>query len=209
MASSSENPQSSPGSDASPFDDRISNLTESIICYILSFSHTNKAVATSTLSKSWQFLWTKANTFWLDNNGNDFEDFEETVDKVLMIQLEFEKLDNFHLYWSKDDYIDPANLSKWISEAIARNVKVIGIIDESPHYDDELIQLPVSLFTSKTLKSLSLQGPFLVEVPGTIYLPKLRDLQLNYVLYCWARFPSNWANKKETKPSLIRLWFWS
>ncbi|CAI9090429.1 OLC1v1025194C1 [Oldenlandia corymbosa var. corymbosa] len=181
LRASSDNPPCFDVRDASPVD-RISNLPEPIICHILSLMPTYSAVATSTLSKSWRYLWTKANAVQFDAWSCSFDDdiyFEDVVNKVLT-QLKSKQLDLFHLFWYNDD-IDPATTSKWISEAIARNVKVLYINDEFP--TDEPIQLPRSLFTCKTLESLSLGGDFLFEVPGTVHLPKLGVLELNYVFY--------------------------
>ncbi|CAI9111455.1 OLC1v1011677C1 [Oldenlandia corymbosa var. corymbosa] len=181
LRASSENPQCSDGSNASPID-RISNLPEPIICYILSLLPTDAAIVTSSLSKSWQFLWTKVSVVDLDFCSCAFDVIEivEIVNKVL-IQLKSEKLDKFRLCGTDVDW-DRVNVSKWLSEAIARNVKVIdmGLGD---FVDGEPIQLPATLFTCETLESLRLGGPFLIEVPGTVHLPKLAVLELDDVFY--------------------------
>ncbi|CAI9105653.1 OLC1v1004631C1 [Oldenlandia corymbosa var. corymbosa] len=141
------------GSDSSPVD-RISNLPEPIICYILSLLPTRFAVGTSTLSKSWRFLWTQVNTFDLDDeflpySGINYEDwgtyFRGIVNKLL-IQLKSKTQKKFRLSWV---YSEIEDASRWLDKAIIQNVKVIDMINH-PSVSSG-IQLPDIFFTSGPL----------------------------------------------------------
>jgi hypothetical protein len=63
-----------------PTADRISDLPDSIICYILSFIPTKDATTTSILSKRWKLLWRSVPTLDFDDETfKDFNSFREFV----------------------------------------------------------------------------------------------------------------------------------
>ncbi|XP_058192300.1 FBD-associated F-box protein At4g10400-like [Rhododendron vialii] len=113
--------------------DRISMLPDSVLCHILSFLPTKNAVGTSILSTRYQYLWT------------------------CITSLHFDKAE----FFTNDIGEAEADLSftnfSWISTATKRNVQKLEL--QYFDFNREIpIQLPRTLFVSKTLVDLKLDG---------------------------------------------------
>ena len=113
--------------------DRISNLSESLLCHILSFLPTKDSIATSILSTRWKLLWTLVPKLDLDSDtintselsADDDEDereimFAHIVSSVLA-QQECGELQTFRLQWKFG--WDGSHLNAWLRTAAARKVK--------------------------------------------------------------------------------------
>ncbi|CAH1416546.1 unnamed protein product [Lactuca virosa] len=156
-------------------EDRLSSLPEEVVSHILSLMPTKFAVRTSALSKRWKYSWKFVtnldfNDYYPYNGLNCFSNF---VDRVLehckTSQLKSFKLGLFRVSVQKSD------VAKWINEAIRLNVCELDI-HVSP------IELPLSLFTCKTLTRLRLVVAFrdsdVFNVLSPIMLPGLKTLDL-------------------------------
>ncbi|KAK8651797.1 hypothetical protein V6N13_141379 [Hibiscus sabdariffa] len=129
--------------------DRISSLSDQILCRILSFLPAKDAVRTSVLSPRWRYLLASM-TVLIFNIAY----LVSTPDSVLS---------------REDEYL---RLYGWISAALWRGVKEIDI-----RYTP-LPLLPTFLFTSQSLVTLKLDIDDDMKVPCKICLPNLKTLHL-------------------------------
>ncbi|KAF7815142.1 F-box/FBD/LRR-repeat protein [Senna tora] len=178
MASSDMTQHVSQKSRGSEDEDRISNLPESIIGYILSCLPIKDAVATSVLSKRWVYLWTYITTVCIDdwafpyhNPKKGINNFENFVSSVLL-GLNNSTIQNFSLNVARK--LDPSLVNAWISAILKRRVtnftisspKNVTII--SSHY----------LFSCNSLVQLILNISCSVRVLASVHLPNLQNLEL-------------------------------
>lgn len=167
--------------------DRISNLPDHVLCLILSFLETQQSVQTCILSKRWRFLWINVNKLEfrcpiLDPLPNSLKRFGEMV-MMAMLLHNSRSLDHFTLTWRR--YCDPFIVATSLSTAIYRNVKILHLFISC--LDGKCVAIPCSLFTCKSLYSISLNGDFLVEIPTVVSLPRLLFLFLSSVKYKCAK----------------------
>ncbi|KAK8368993.1 hypothetical protein V6Z11_A01G081300 [Gossypium hirsutum] len=111
--------------------DRISNLPDSILGYILSFLSTKEAVATSIPSSKWRYLFVLVSNldFELDESSqmlkiSTIESFMCFVDRVLFFHNTV-NINAFRLRCGKR--VDSDRVYGWISAAIWRGVKHLGL----------------------------------------------------------------------------------
>ncbi|XP_016451265.2 putative F-box/FBD/LRR-repeat protein At4g00315 [Nicotiana tabacum] len=161
--------------------DRISDLPDLILCHILSFLPTHYAVWTSLLSKRWKNLRTNVDTLYFDcfNKKWRKRNFTRFANRVLMYQLFLNKLKKFSLLWTK--ICDKDDIHAWVRWAIANGVEDFNLqkIGET----SRRVNLPISLYSCKTLGVLELRGQLLINCPGNICLPRLKTLSLVTVHY--------------------------
>ncbi|KAJ4700981.1 F-box protein [Melia azedarach] len=168
-------------------EDRISGLPDPILRHILSFLPTKDAVATSILSSRWKLVWTSLTNLCFDNRlclqHEDTYDlindastmFENFVNRVLVLSYPVD-INKFSLHCYKLRYL--ACLHSWVSIAIMRNVCEIEL---SIKILDSLmsIELPESIYTSKTLEVLKLKGDFVIRLPPSgLCFPTLKILHI-------------------------------
>ncbi|KAL8032132.1 hypothetical protein ABFX02_13G074700 [Erythranthe guttata] len=148
--------------------DRLSELPDSVLCYILSFLPTQKSVATSILSRRWRYLWTDVPNLYFHNEN------QGTIDRVLSL-YNLRNIINFRLSDKID--CDDYQIGTWITFAIERNVQNLDIWRQSAD-----VFLPRSLFTSKTLVDLRLHccGEF-PNIGSAVSLPLLKKLRLIFI----------------------------
>lgn len=160
--------------------DRISMLSDSILCHILSFLSTKCAVGTSILSTRYQYLWTyitglhfdKAE-FFTNDIGEAEADlcFTNFMSTVLLLSNVFclEKL--------LKSFCNIDIVKSWISTTIKRNVQKLEL--QYFDFNREIpIQLPRTLFISKTLVDLTLDKMISLKIPASIWLPSLKVLKM-------------------------------
>ena len=169
--------------------DRISDLPDSLLCHILSFVQTQKAVATSVLSSRWKRLWIHVPALDLYDVGR------QPIPLLYRILLlnKAPSLRNFNLEWYY--YCDSLHLNTWIDTAIERNVENLYLeifldYDYHPHgkddvYRGELYELPISFYACKTVVVLHLSGGIELDPPPSFQLPCLKKLCLRDVFYCY------------------------
>ncbi|KAI8552776.1 hypothetical protein RHMOL_Rhmol06G0294000 [Rhododendron molle] len=172
-------------------EDRISELPDAVLCHILSFMPTKYAVLTSVLSKRWQYLWTGVNTLDFDNSllfhepddGSSAElellRFTEFVNMVLSLS-DVLCLKRFCL--RLESFCVLELVDSWICAVTKGNVQKVEL-----HYGEYYkwfpVVLPRAIFTSKTLVDLTLDGPILLVVDASVWLPSLKILNLVDLLY--------------------------
>ncbi|XP_048497846.1 F-box/FBD/LRR-repeat protein At4g26340-like [Beta vulgaris subsp. vulgaris] len=106
--------------------DRISSLPDEILTHILSFMHTKEAVATSVLSKRWEFIWTRVPVIDLFEYKimQSSLSFKAFVDRVLILNdAPFLRL--FRLHFRND--IDILHFCSWMRNVMRRNIFEIEV----------------------------------------------------------------------------------
>ncbi|KAI3509983.1 hypothetical protein L1887_25508 [Cichorium endivia] len=158
------------------FEDRISNLPDALLCYILSMVPTIYAVRTSILAKRWNTLWTYVDTFDFENPHEKHQDFIEFGETVLR-NNNLSSIRRFRLSCSWDDNVhEISKLYVWICTAVVRNVKEfdLSIRSKTP------IKLPKILFTCETLVSLKLYSTNFITFPEVVRFSSLKILQIRH-----------------------------
>ncbi|KAJ0633859.1 putative F-box domain, FBD domain, leucine-rich repeat domain superfamily [Helianthus annuus] len=151
--------------------DRLTRLPEEIRSHILSLMPTKFAVQTSILSKRWRYSW-----MFVTNLDFEFipaihglNSFLESVDLVMEL-CKTSQLQSFRLDfpgWR----LPNSRVSNWIDKAVRLNVCELDI------EVIEQVELPLSLFTCKTLTKLRLKTAFR-ECPCRVNLPCLKTLAI-------------------------------
>ncbi|KAJ0828066.1 putative F-box domain, leucine-rich repeat domain superfamily, F-box-like domain superfamily [Helianthus annuus] len=151
--------------------DRLTRLPEEIRSHILSLMPTKFAVQTSILSKRWRYSW-----MFVTNLDFEFipaihgiNSFLESVDLVMEL-CKTSQLQSFRLDfpgWR----LPNSRVSNWIDKAVRLNVRELDI------EVIEQVELPLSLFTCKTLTKLRLKTAFR-ECPCRVNIPCLKTLAI-------------------------------
>ncbi|KAJ7950450.1 FBD-associated F-box protein [Quillaja saponaria] len=151
--------------------DKISNLPDPLICYILSFLSTKQAVATGILSNRWRLLWTSVTN--LDFNDEDTEDymgFYQFVSRILLLP-NAEPIKKLRL---RCGYRTSSNVNTWVCAAMERKVEQIEISSYLGRY----FEFPHSLLYCKTIVVLKLSWVRIMNEPSSVHLPLLKTLHL-------------------------------
>lgn len=156
----------------------LSALPDSILVYILSLLQTKDAVRTSILSTRWKHLWASVPNlnFILPHEIDEtsLHNFMNFVDRVLHLHdLQF--IQTFSIMAGRRGaQIDLNRFNAWIGALIKRRVLEI-------HLDyDQIPKLPSSLFTCESLVVLSVSQWLVIDLPGSVYLPKLKTLRISF-----------------------------
>ncbi|KAK8546009.1 hypothetical protein V6N12_026813 [Hibiscus sabdariffa] len=161
---------------------RISNLSDNILCHILSFIPTKDAVQTSVVSTRWRYLFAYMSTldfqYCLSNICSRLgaESFKNFVDRLLFF-FNHLTLECFRLYESSLQEDDYSRLYGWICAALWRGVKEIDL-----RYKLSTV-LPTFLFTSQSLMTLKLDINDDMKVPCKVCLPNLKSLRLRNIKF--------------------------
>ncbi|KAI3846199.1 hypothetical protein MKX03_010569, partial [Papaver bracteatum] len=169
--------------------DRISNLPDSLIHHIFSFSDMKYAVQTCVLSKRWMYVWKSLLTLNLDcyvhwsparRSGDGLIHF---LDKVFSLR-DRSDIQRFQLCCS-DMHINISSdqVYRWIASAVSLNVQDLCIDINHIRGDFEI---PSCLATCKSLSKLELvltlrhfEDRKKIILPITISLPRLKSLCLS------------------------------
>ncbi|XP_059439459.1 F-box/LRR-repeat protein At4g14103-like isoform X1 [Corylus avellana] len=167
----------------------LSDLPEEILRHILSFLPTKHAVRTSVLSKRWEYLWASIPNLDFKRSlptyfNGPIEKYKSKrrllmnfVERVLCLRDSY-AIKRFTL--PCDVLGDAARVNTWISAVVRHNVQELNI------YLDKFkgeFSLPYCLFTCKTLTSLHLNMPCILELPTTIWFSNLKNLTIEYVTF--------------------------
>ncbi|CAA0808499.1 F-box/FBD/LRR-repeat protein [Striga hermonthica] len=154
--------------------DRLSSLSDGIICHILSFLPTKLSVATSILGKRWRFLW--AHVPCLDFGMRDYTMLvdQSAIIHRFILHHEAKRLDTLSLQLVDcNEY----QLETWIIGAIKRNIQNLNL----DVLLDEKLMLPLPIFTCKTIVDMKIYRCKGIPSSGDIRLPSLKKLHLDHV----------------------------
>ncbi|XP_019087811.1 PREDICTED: putative FBD-associated F-box protein At5g56700 [Camelina sativa] len=161
---------------------KISDLSDELLVKILSFLPTEEAVSTSLLSKQWKYLWMWSPklefSFTTPSKSACLRDF---IAKNLPLHKApiIESL----VLCSFPGAIQPEDLDSWVGTAVSRCLRELSI---DLYYTEmqPFVSLPCCLYSCNSLVTLKLDGQdILVDVPPTVCLPSLKNLELLGVLY--------------------------
>lgn len=160
--------------------DRISALPDSLICHILSVLPTKKAVATSILSSRWRPLWTLVPKIDLRDNLRIRKTpvtFTQIAYRFLALHTA-PSLQNFRLTLFTP--CDPFHLDTWIRTVIGRKVEQLHL---EFYFSGNVLELPITVFTCKTIANLELRFDIVLEPPSNFRFPSLKTLCLYRTVY--------------------------
>ncbi|WCJ40869.1 F-box/RNI-like/FBD-like domains-containing protein [Euphorbia peplus] len=166
--------------------DLISKLPDEILVQILSRLPTKEAVATTILSKRWEYLWTSTSN--LDFSDDFLCGYQDEIDRKLKSSV-FKNYVNRAIFYHGRSTLQKCRMmfhTKYFSDCIytlvcaliTSNIEELRIIDHSLTVQ----QLPWRLFTCKSLVVLKIHGPFVLDLPTYVCFPSLKVLNLAYVL---------------------------
>ncbi|XP_021758558.1 F-box/LRR-repeat protein At3g59190-like [Chenopodium quinoa] len=156
--------------------DRISALSDTLLCIILSFLHIYASVRTSVLSKRWRYVWTKVPVldFSLVDSSNK-SSFITFVYKALVLN-DAPELKLFHL--SNVGVVEEYHVDSWIWSMLRRNVLEVDLCSINRE-----TKLAEGLFVSQKLRVLKLTGKYVLPVSVLYFmLPNLEILHLSGVI---------------------------
>ncbi|CAA7040733.1 unnamed protein product [Microthlaspi erraticum] len=160
--------------------DWIIELPDVLIVKILSLLPTKSAIATSVLSKKWQFHWTMLPKLSFNNCNHTTErgTFSKNVCKVLLSH-KAPVLESLNLSFSPYNCED-MDIETWIEIANARHIRnlVLDVECKSFYYS-----FPKSLYHCESLKTLILKLLVYVNVPSKVCLKSLKTLHLHSVYF--------------------------
>ncbi|XP_058758424.1 F-box/FBD/LRR-repeat protein At5g56420-like [Vicia villosa] len=162
--------------------DRISDLSNEILCHILSFLPIKQAFTTTLLSKRWAPLCYSLTVLSFNDHDCDTFDhftlFHRFIDKLMLSpSVSNQFLKTFRLkFRSAIYYADGKSFHAWVEAAKRRRVEEFNL-----RMNNETLN--PTIFTSRTLVVLKLEK---VEVEAaTLYvdLPSLKTLHLKFVRF--------------------------
>nr|VDD58275.1 unnamed protein product [Brassica oleracea] len=162
-------------------EDRISSLPNTLLCQILSYLSTEDSVRTSALSKRWTHLWLHVPALELDSSKfpDDFE-FGDFFDNFL--ESGEEDIKRFDLVYNVDEHIHEDFVAR-IEDVVNRGVCHLTILNELD-VEEELVRMPLSLYSCRTLVSLNLYCVvFDASRTAVVSLPRLKTMHLEAVKF--------------------------
>ncbi|KAG7560167.1 F-box domain [Arabidopsis thaliana x Arabidopsis arenosa] len=165
-------------------EDRISDLPEALLLHILSSLPTEKAIATSVLSKRWRSLWKMVPKLKFDYKFHPLADmdahvFSENVYRSLSLH-KAPVLESLHLTF--EGRTDCMDVGIWIATAFTRRVRKLVLV--SVYHEEQIVILPSVLFSyNDTLEILKLKYAIDLEFPPRVCLKSLRKLYLYEVQF--------------------------
>ncbi|KAI9156166.1 hypothetical protein LWI28_001556 [Acer negundo] len=169
-------------------EDIINRLPDEVLTHILSCLETKEAIKTCVLSSRWKNLWTLIHNLHFDDWDHEFREspnFRNFVDKILG-HCQSKDIQDFSINCSiSDDDIILSRITVWICFAIERKVRNLDINLSIDEEGEQLVRLPQSILTCKTLVNLKLCSgscDFVFDIPDfVVCLPSLKILCIEVV----------------------------
>ncbi|XP_062011802.1 F-box protein At4g22280-like [Rosa rugosa] len=159
-------------------EDRISQLPDAVLRHILTFVSTKDAVRTSILSTRWKDMWTCVpNLYLTDEEFSSSADFVEFVDRALLVR-DSAAIRKFHLHFRDCDAEDLSRIDDWMQTAVRCDVVELDLFVYSD--GEEMLELPESPLTCKTLEALKLRSNYSIKIPTSGCCPKLKFLYVEF-----------------------------
>ncbi|XP_061371740.1 putative F-box/FBD/LRR-repeat protein At1g78760 isoform X2 [Gastrolobium bilobum] len=153
-------------------EDRLSDLPDCVLIYLMSFLPTKYAIQTCMLSKRWKGLWKRLPTLILDDvHFSSMTFFTKFVPKVLSFRDDSVPL--HHLEFNYNGRVRPHLLKRVSRYALSHDIQQLKLT-----YNCDL-DLPPSLFLCQTLTSLDLTVTYRSQLfPKSLNLTALTSLSL-------------------------------
>ncbi|CAL0303400.1 unnamed protein product [Lupinus luteus] len=164
--------------------DRLSDLPDGVLLYIMKLMKTKHAVRTSVLSKRWKDLWKGLTDYTL--HSQDFISLSRFKEFVYWILIDRVHPFTLHsLDFSRHGCIGHYFLCRIIQCVAAHNVQKLTIHVNLDVMDD--FELPINLFNCESLTLLKLSAQsitrMMVKCPKSLGLPVLKTLHLMNVTF--------------------------
>ncbi|KAJ0630984.1 putative F-box domain, leucine-rich repeat domain superfamily, F-box-like domain superfamily [Helianthus annuus] len=162
--------------------DRLSNLPNDLIHKILSFIDVKYAIRTSALSSRWRYIWTSMPCLNFSSEGfHSLPEFSKFVTRVLSTRNN--KTEVHYVKLAFCGKASEAFVKRILKYAFSHNVQQLDgtCLPGKKGYHEDLCESPLSVFSSQSLKSLTMSGygyRHYVKIPPTWYLPALTTLNL-------------------------------
>ncbi|KAG7566513.1 FBD domain [Arabidopsis suecica] len=162
--------------------DRISNLSNEIICHIVSFLSAKEATVASVLSKRWQNLYTIIPNLEFDNTLENQGSLKDFLNGLLALPAS-SRIKNVSI--KRRGRVGPnrhADLNSFLCNVLKRGVLKLKL--DIWVTLDGVYSLPVEIFTCKTLVELELGSILQIDlVPENALLPALKTLIIDAVQF--------------------------
>lgn len=171
--------------------DRISELTDPLLVYILSFLSIEDAIKTQVLSKRWRYLVTELPSlvfrcYHSDSTGRDIGEFADFVDKTLNLFNNCYKLNKFAVDFGYN--YDPRIVSKvnmWTRFAAEKGTEVLHldlhILEEDIFDEDRYYELPQHLYSNSSFRELHFSC-CIVTPKGVVDWSSLKKLSIGHAI---------------------------
>ncbi|CAJ2639035.1 unnamed protein product [Trifolium pratense] len=161
--------------------DRISQLSNDILCHILSFLPIKQAFTTTILSKRWlRVCYSLTVLSFNDETVADYETFRRFcrfIDTLMLSNQQESQLKTFSLkcrFWFNDD--NRRSFDGWLEAAKQRRVEEFHIFLNN-------VTMSSNIFISQTLVVLKLENLRVEDENLCVDLPSLKTLHLKYVCF--------------------------
>ncbi|XP_004300675.1 PREDICTED: F-box/FBD/LRR-repeat protein At5g56420-like [Fragaria vesca subsp. vesca] len=159
-------------------EDRISQLPDGVLRHIVTFVPTKCSVRTSVLSTRWKDMWTRVPTLYLnDMEFSSSADFVEFVDRALLVR-DSATIQKFHLHFEECPAEYFSRVDGWLQVVVRCNVVELDLSVVSD--GEEMLELPNSLLTCKTLEALKLELNYNIKLPTSWRCPKLKFFDVQF-----------------------------
>ncbi|XP_035842023.1 F-box/FBD/LRR-repeat protein At5g56420-like [Helianthus annuus] len=162
--------------------DRLSNLPNDLIHKILSFIDVKYAIRTSALSSRWRYIWTSMPCLNFSSEGfHSLPEFSKFVTRVLSTRNNKTEVRYVKLAFCGKD--SEAFVKRILKYSFSHNVQQLDVtcLPGKKGYHEDLCESPLSVFSSQSLKNLTMSGygyRHFIMIPPTWYLPALTTLNL-------------------------------
>ncbi|KAJ6770429.1 F-BOX/RNI SUPERFAMILY PROTEIN-RELATED [Salix purpurea] len=172
-------------------EDVISELHDDILCYMLSFLPTKRAVATSILSTRWRNLWKSVTILDIYDGISGYYKNPSTYKERKMNFVNF--MDRLFIHRNNPSILKfrlslaqsydftcvnawMSHLSRWISSSA-----IMGNVEELIFFINFQVRLPENLYCCQKLVTLKLHGHIRFDNLQSVCFPSLKALHLEHL----------------------------